>query len=515
MLFVVRLLRWWMIVKVILGRTFDVCALASVAYVLKLLILCNPKHFILARLRRHIHSAACFEDWMELVKRHDRIAHSIIRGENKLYDKRLVALRTQTLTARSECDMHTLMAHVRLDLQRNFGNIVKSKLHEHCYLAPKDISSYIALTAAHIYRIACSNTVPHQERLQYFKECKRVYGQTALILSGGASLGTFHMGVVKALFHRRLLPNVFAGTSVGAIVAAIVCVRTDSELAAVFEHIDDLDITFFADHSAFELLINFIKHGSAQDVGQLIDRLRKVLGDLTFKEAHQRTGRVLNVSVCPAETNEQPRLLNYLTSPNVVIWSAVAASAAFPGLFPSQTVYTKDVGGQISALNLKDAYGRKWRDGALKMDLPIGALKELFNCTFTVVSQCNPHLVPLLRAKKRLGRVGEALEMELKHRCRQFCALFQGMEWLELFSQAWEGDVTITLPVRAMNPWKLVRNPSVEEVLMAIQHGEKESWPHMWAVQCHSTVERCLQRCYQTLKGDRSCSNNNAVNAPR
>ena len=43
-------------------------------------------------------------------------------------------------------------------------------------------------------------------------------------------------------------------------------------------------------------------------------------------EAYKRTGRILNVSVCPADTNEPARLLNYLTAPQV---GGAARGAAF------------------------------------------------------------------------------------------------------------------------------------------------------------------------------------------
>jgi predicted acylesterase/phospholipase RssA len=46
-------------------------------------------------------------------------------------------------------------------------------------------------------------------------------------------------------------------------------------------------------------------------------KLQQLLGSYTFLEAYERTGRILNVSVCPADTNEPPRLLNYLTAPQV------------------------------------------------------------------------------------------------------------------------------------------------------------------------------------------------------
>lgn len=46
-------------------------------------------------------------------------------------------------------------------------------------------------------------------------------------------------------------------------------------------------------------------------------KLKSLIGNYTFLEAYERTGRILNVSVCPADTNEPARLLNYLTAPQV------------------------------------------------------------------------------------------------------------------------------------------------------------------------------------------------------
>lgn len=62
---------------------------------------------------------------------------------------------------------------------------------------------------------------------------------------------------------------------------------------------------------------------------------------------HCHAGRILNIAVCAADTNEPPRLLNYLTAPNVVVWSAVACSSAFPGLFQPQDLLAKDHNGNF------------------------------------------------------------------------------------------------------------------------------------------------------------------------
>jgi len=59
-------------------------------------------------------------------------------------------------------------------------------------------------------------------------------------------------------------------------------------------------------------------------------------GDLTFQEAFDRTGRIINITVSPMNDTDPPRLLNYLTAPHVLVWSAATASSAVPGVFKPQ-----------------------------------------------------------------------------------------------------------------------------------------------------------------------------------
>ena len=59
------------------------------------------------------------------------------------------------------------------------------------------------------------------------------------------------------------------------------------------------------------------------------------IGDVTFLEAYRRTRRVLNITVTSSVDfgGDNSRLLNYLTAPNVLIYSAVLASCAIPGVY--------------------------------------------------------------------------------------------------------------------------------------------------------------------------------------
>ena len=92
------------------------------------------------------------------------------------------------------------------------------------------------------------------QKLAFFRETSHAYGRTALLLSGGSSMGMYHLvslfllhqkrfssdlfwidqGVVKALYEANLLPRIWSGSSAGAIVASLVCSRPDEQLPDLF-----------------------------------------------------------------------------------------------------------------------------------------------------------------------------------------------------------------------------------------------------------------------------------------
>ena len=66
----------------------------------------------------------------------------------------------------------------------------------------------------------------------------------------------------------------------------------------------------------------------------------------TFEEAYRRTGRDVSITVSYASKQgstlrSHALTLNHITSPNVLIWSAVVTSCALPGLMHPQTLYAK------------------------------------------------------------------------------------------------------------------------------------------------------------------------------
>ena len=156
--------------------------------------------------------------------------------------------------------------------------------------------------------------------------------------------------MVKCLNQFHLLPRIISGTSVRALIAALVCVHTDHELPTVFSP-DGIDLRAFkrvgVKGSVRRKLLRLIKQGYLMDVTVLEDCVRANVGDVTFEEAYARTKRILNIVVLSERKHEVPRLLNYLTAPNVLIRSAACASCAITGLYDSVPLLAKDRQGQI------------------------------------------------------------------------------------------------------------------------------------------------------------------------
>ena len=72
---------------------------------------------------------------------------------------------------------------------------------------------------------------------------------------GGAALGFYHVGVVKALMENGLLPRVISGASAGSVLAAMVGTRTDEECQL---DLFNLKGTLSPGHSG-KLILNFFR----------------------------------------------------------------------------------------------------------------------------------------------------------------------------------------------------------------------------------------------------------------
>jgi predicted acylesterase/phospholipase RssA len=170
----------------------------------------------------------------------------------------------------------------------------------------------------------------------------------------------YHFGVIKTLFLQNLLPRVMSGSSAGAIVLAILGVKTSDELRELFTNGTevikrDIRLDFFSNKgSLLRKLKRILSKGVIMDIEKLQEAMKANIGDLTFSEAYARTGRIINITVSPGNDFEHARLLNYLTAPNVLVWSAASASCALPGLYESVQLMAKNDRGAIVPYHLSN-----------------------------------------------------------------------------------------------------------------------------------------------------------------
>uniref|UniRef100_A0A7N0TUU1 PNPLA domain-containing protein n=1 Tax=Kalanchoe fedtschenkoi TaxID=63787 RepID=A0A7N0TUU1_KALFE len=420
--------------------------------------------------RNMMRTALTFEEWAHASKMLDKETPKL--NESDLYDEELVKNKVQELRQRrQEGSRRDIIFRMRADLIRNRGNMCNPQLHK---------------GRLHL-RMVCdsdSEELSLEEKLAFMHETRHAFGRTALLLSGGASLGAFHVGVLKTLVEHMLLPRIIAGSSVGSIM----CSYSWHSLK-FFDQMGGI----------FAVVKRVTTQGAVHDIRQLQMMLRHLTSNLTFQEAYDMTGRILGITVCSPRKHEPPRCLNCLTSPHVVIWSAVTASCAFPGLFEAQELMAKDRSGEIipyhPPFNLDpehDCAVRQWRDGSLEVDLPM----------------MHPHIAPLLRLKEFVrayggnfaAKLAHLIEMEVKHRCNQVLELGFPLGVLaKLFAQDWEGDVTVVMPATLAQYSKIIQNPSFVELQKADNQGRRCTWEKLSAIKANCGIELALDECVAIL----------------
>lgn len=466
-------------------------------------------------------TALTYEEWAHAARMLEK--EQTRRKDSDLYDEDLVRSKLNELRLRRlEGGVEDILFCIRADLVRNLGNMCNPELHKGRLQTPRLIQEYINEVRYHL-RAVCgsdSDSFTLDEKIAFIHETRHGFGRTALLLSGGAALGAFHLGVVRTLIEHRLLPRVIAGASVGSIICSFAATRTWTELQSFFD--DPMPPMHFFENmgSIFATAHRLLTRGAVHEIGMLQRKMRQLIGDLTFQEAYDLSGRVLGISVCSPRKLEPPRCLNYLTSPHVVIWSAVTASCAFPGLFEAQELMAKDRTGHLVPYHTppqvgpgdknmeKDIGNRRWRDGSLESDLPMMQLKELFNVNHFIVSQANPHITPFLRFKDFVrayggdfaGKLAHLAEMEVKHRCKQVMEMgFEVFGLAKLFAQDWEGDVTIVMPATFAQFAKIITNPTPIDLRKAVMQGRRCTWAKLSAIQANCGIELMLDECVSEL----------------
>jgi TAG lipase/steryl ester hydrolase/phospholipase A2/LPA acyltransferase len=408
------------------------------------------------------------------------------------------------------------------------------RLYKYCRVGTKTlIERYISAALGMLDTIVdmCSpankkNTeLDVREVYEQLLSARQAFGRSALLLSGGGTLGMNHIGVLKTLFEARLLPRIISGASAGSIVAAVLCTKTDDEIPQVLRDFCYGDLDVFEKEgepeNVLKKVLRFCTKGALFDISNLIRVMRQLLGDMTFQEAYNRTRRILNIGVSTASLYELPRLLNYITAPNVMIWSAVATSCSVPFVFSPAQLLAKD---PRTGLEVPwDQSPQRWIDGSVDNDLPMGRLAEMFNVNHFIVSQVNPHVVPFLERDDEIAAPGPETSRfglsagpgwlrtvanlakgEALHRMHvlaELGVLPTTMSKLRsVLSQRYSGDITILPEVSLTQFPRVLSNPTTDFMSRAMLSGETATWPKLSQVRNHCAIELALDVAVQKVR---------------
>lgn len=451
------------------------------------------------KLEKAMSQAQSYSEWSDAAAAHDRSTGVDVwksEDESKHFDHHSIRRRLNRLYRLwKKQDNSGLLFALSEGIHGNMDGIGASRLHQKAKFGTKQlIHDYIDAIANALEYLASEKVtnISFEDKLDFFRRAQHCYGRSSFLMSGSGAFMFFHVGVVKALWSERLLPQILSGTSGGSLVGAIMSTHTDDEIPTFFLP-ENLMLEDKADTEVTHL----------SEVGESIARF---VPDLTFQEAYALTGRHLNVSISPAEKHQTGRLLNAIASPNVYIREAVMASCAIPGRFPAVTLAAKNAKGE----RVPYLANRKWVDGSLTHDVPAKRLGRLYGVNHHIVSQANPLVTPFASdfhdQKTPLNAVRDASAKTLKTWINANATIWQkplsyfprletmASMTLSLMNQDYWGDINIVRSPMFWPPSKMMSRLPLEDVQELIDIGERKTWPKIEMVRTQSKISQTLDR---------------------
>lgn len=514
-----KLLRWpilWLIFTLIL---IDFSLYVLVRQIVNLMEIIGAWKGYSGVLRNKLQSAQTYPDWKRAALQFDEYRHYDEWKENNsspFYDWRLVQRIVYAIRGfRKSKDVHGLMGVLNLCLKHGFAGMENRSLYSQSFYGTKRlIEEFYEEVDGALSEFEASIEIPPDVKHAFYVSASKNLGRSALCLSGGASFAYYHFGVVRTLLDADLLPNIISGTSAGGLVAALVCTRTNDELKEILvpelaRHITGCDDPMHV--WMYRMFLTGARFDAIKWARQVQFFTR---GSMTFREAYERTGKILNISVVPFDQHSPAQLLNYVTAPDCLIWSAVLASAAVPGILNPVFLMQKMPDDSVQPWS----WGNKFRDGSLRVDIPLETLHSMFNVTYPIVSQVNPHVHlfhfgnrgapgrPTAYRKGRGWRGGfllSAAEIVLKLNLLTNFRILKdldlmpkmlGQDWSNVFLQSFEGSITI-YPKSQLLDWpRILTDPNPSELARMMRAGQYVTFPKLHMLSNRTRIERAIIR---------------------
>ena len=452
--------------------------------------------------------AESYEEWRSAAIAHDKasgVEDWVESDESKHFDYASIRRRLERLRRLRRKGDHTrLLFALNEGIHGNIDGMGRRALYGKAKFGTKRLIMEFVDEVVRALEVIASDEasdIPFEDRLDFFHRARHCYGCSAFVMSGAGSLLFFHIGAVKAMWSESVLPAILSGSSGGAIVGSLVGTRNGDELGHLFDPqnlVDEVER-----QSGLRGYLNMFRPevASLDEVNEALERL---LPDLTFQEAFERSGRHLNVSIAAAEKHQTSRLLNAITTPNVFVREAVMASAAVPGFYPPVRLAARNDEGK------KQPYlkSRLWVDGSISDDMPAKRLSRIYGVNHFIVSQVNPHVFPFVTDTRRDSDLLSILKTAGSRTAREWlnagATLFEKpLSWnptisrmtnagLSIINQDYVGDINILPNTRLFNPLKLLAHKSAEEVEQLIVMGEQATWPKIEMIRIQTKIGRTL-----------------------
>ena len=153
--------------------------------------------------------------------------------------------------------------------------------------------------------------------------------KTHLILSGGAMNGIVMLGVLEKLPQCNFTH--IAGSSVGALLAVLLCFCSIEELKSItkslrFLEFSDIDISLFMSKYGFIDPSNFLN-----EIAAIIEE-KTMTKHITFRQLHELTGKTVYITGTNLTTHTVD-IFNLHDSPDMNVMQAVEISISIPFIF--------------------------------------------------------------------------------------------------------------------------------------------------------------------------------------
>ena len=471
----------------------------------------------LKRLEKSMEQASNVSQWRSLASEHDQLSGAQAwKGstDNDMFDARQISRRY--LRLKEHCDAgNTVEVLFALNegIHGNMGGMGKASLYRQSKLGTKDlIESYVNQLDIALQQVADApdTIIAFDDKLDFFRRASHCFGRSALALSGGSGLIYFHHGVVQSLFEADLLPHVISGSSAGAWMCAQIGTRNDEELKDYFLSKRYEFTNTLTTKGLFDIMSGKNREQVQQGRDEVIDAF---VGDQTFQEAYEHTGRYINISVAPFETHQTSRLLNAITSPNVTIRSAVRASSSVPGMVEPAQLEAKDSNGRIKPY----LPNRLWVDGSFSEDLPFKRMSRLFGVNHFIVSMVNPAAVPFLKEDPKtapdslkksirsLYYLGVKETIKTARRwsspgIRNQADTLLGLVY-RLMDQDYSGDINIVMKTAQMRARHInFAFKDEAEIKDLIRAGQQTTWPKLDQIKNATLVSRVVDGILSELE---------------